>query len=278
LHGGGGNFGVATRMTFRLDRLPEVTLALLLWPADEGPRVLRRYRDLLESGPDELGGGFVYLTGPSESFVPPELVDTLCAVVLVTFAGSRADAGPSLRPLLELAPSGQMVETMPYAELQCALDDPPGYRNYWSAEHLSGLPDVAVDAVCARAPEMVVPSPSQHVVFPAGGRVAREGLEYPIPWRTAPWVVHPFGLWEDPADDDRARAWARGVREAVRPWATGAVYLNFIGDEGSDRVAAGFGEENYARLAAVKAEHDPHNVFHVNHNIVPAPPRPRGPS
>ncbi len=117
---------------------------------------------------------------------------------------------------------------------------------------------------------MIVPSPSQHVLFPQGGAITRGPSNYPIPWRQAPWCAHPFGLWEDPADDQRARQWARNIRADLKPWASGAVYLNFIGDEGKDRVVAGFGQENYARLTKVKAQYDPDNVFHLNHNIKPA--------
>jgi FAD/FMN-containing dehydrogenase len=116
---------------------------------------------------------------------------------------------------------------------------------------------------------MIVPSPSQHVLFPQGGAVARGPSEYPVPWRRAAWCVHPFGLWEDPADDERARRWARNVRADLQPWATGDVYLNFIGDEGHDRLVAGFGRGNYDRLAAVKAAWDPDNVFRLNHNVAP---------
>jgi FAD/FMN-containing dehydrogenase len=82
--------------------------------------------------------------------------------------------------------------------------------------------------------------------------------------------VHPFGLWEHPADDDKARNWARNIRSDLKPWASGATYLNFIGDEGEDRVVAGFGQDNYARLVKVKTQYDPGNVFHLNHNIQPA--------
>jgi FAD/FMN-containing dehydrogenase len=107
------------------------------------------------------------------------------------------------------------------------------------------------------------------VLFPQGGAVARGPSDYPIPWRRAAWCVHPFGLWEDPADDERARRWAHDIRADLLPWATGAVYLNFIGDEGRDRLVAGFGRENYDRLAAVKADYDPDNIFRLNHNIEP---------
>jgi FAD/FMN-containing dehydrogenase len=269
LHGGGGNFGVATSFTFRLHELPSVTAALLVWDPERGPEVVRAYRDFVEAAPDEVGGGLIFLTGPPEDFVPERLVGELTLAVLVTYAGGEAEARAAMAPMLALAPEGQMTVELPYAELQCMLDDPPGYRNYWSAEYLDAIPDEAVDRFCARAPDMVVPSPSQHVLFPQGGAVARGPSDYPIPWRQATWCVHPFGLWEDPADDQRAKRWAHDVRADLRGWATGAVYLNFIGDEGHQRLVAGFGRENYDRLAAVKAAYDPDNVFRVNHNIQP---------
>ncbi len=269
LHGGGGNFGVATSFTFRLHPLPAMTLALLLWEPDRGPELLRRYRDFLENASDEVGGGALYFTGPPEEFVPEHLRGRLALVIAVTYAGGEAAARAAIEPLLELAPAGEMIAEMPYPELQSALDDPPGYRNYWSVEYLEELPDAAIDLFCARAHDMIVPSPSQHALLPWGGAVARGGAGSALADRHARWAVHPLGLWEDPADDERGKAWARGVCAAVRPYATGGVYLNFTGDEGADRLVAGFGRQNYERLAKVKTEWDPDNIFRLNHNIKP---------
>jgi FAD/FMN-containing dehydrogenase len=270
LHGGGGNFGVATSFTLRLHELPAVTVALLLWPPQEAPAVVRAYRDYIESAPDDVGGGIVYLTAPAEEFVPESLVGRLALALLVVYTGAEAAARRVIAPLLALGHHGELIAEMPYAELQCLLDDPPGYRNYWSAEQLHSLPDPAVDLFCDCAAEMIVPSPSQHVLFPQGGAVGRGPAHYPIPWREAAWVVHPFGLWQDPADDERGKQWARKVRASLKPWSIQSVYLNFIGDEGEDRVVAAFGPENYARLRGIKAQYDPDNVFHLNHNIKPA--------
>jgi FAD/FMN-containing dehydrogenase len=269
LHGGGGNFGVATSFTFRLYPLPSVTVALLLWPADAGPDVVRFYRDFIESAPDEVCGGLVYVTGPPEEFVPEHLVGKLATAVLVVYTGGEEAAHRAMVPMLEQGHEGEMIAEMPYAELQCMLDDPPGYRNYWSATYLDALPDEAVDLHCARAADMIVPSPSQQALAPQGGAVARGRADYPIPWRQAPWYVLTFGMWEDPADDARGKQWAKNVRADLSPWASDSIYLNFIGDEGRDRVIAGLGAENYRRLAAIKAEYDPDNVFHLNHNIKP---------
>ncbi len=270
LHGGGGNFGIATAFTFRLYPLATVTAALLFWRPSAGAEVVRAYRDFIAAAPDEVGGGVFFLTGPSEAFVPEALHGQLALLALVVYAGPEAEARAVAAPLFALRPEGALVAEMPYADFQCMLDDPPGYRNYWSAEYLSAFPDSAVDLFCARAADMIVPSPSQHVLFPQGGAVARGPAEYPVPWRHAPLIAHPFGLWADPADDERARQWARAIRADLQPWSSGAVYLNFIGDEGHDRVVAGFGAANYARLARVKARYDPDNLFHLNHNIQPA--------
>jgi FAD/FMN-containing dehydrogenase len=277
LHGGGGNFGVVTSLTMRLYALPAATLGMLLFPPERGPEVARVYRDVLETGPDELGGGLIYLTGPEgEDFVPENLVNQLTLAIVVAYAGPVDEARQAVAEFVNLGPAGQMIAEMPYADLNSALDDPPGYRNYWSAEHLDSFPDPAVDAFCARASDMIVPSASQHVLFPIGGAGGREPSDYPIPWRRSRWVVHPFGLWTDPADDERGIRWTRDVRADVHQWATGAVYLNFIGDEGTERVVAGLGQDNYDRLATIKAEWDPDNVFHLNHNIAPIHPSPAG--
>jgi FAD/FMN-containing dehydrogenase len=272
LHGGGGNFGVATELVFRLQPLPAASLALLLWPAEAGPELAHRYRALIEGGaPLELGGGFVHITGPPEEFVPGHLQGKLVAGVVGIYAGTEAEMREALAPILKLEPEAEMLAEMPYAEIQSAIDDPPGYRNYWSAEHLERFPDEAIESFCRRAHEMVVPSPSQHILFPWGGAVAAAASEWPLPHRTAAWVAHPLGLWEDPADDAQARDWARNTCRDLRPFSTGAVYLNFD-SESEDRVVQGFGGENYERLAAVKAEFDPDNVFHLHHNIQPLQP------
>ncbi|NUS26548.1 MAG: FAD-binding oxidoreductase [Streptomyces sp.] len=270
LHGGGGNFGVATALTLKLHELPEFAMAFLLYLPEFGPEVVRTYRDIIATGPDEAGGGVIYLTAPPEEFVPPHLVGTLLCGALLTYAGSEADMRKVAEPLLALPHETEIVGAMPYADVQCMLDDPPGMRNYWSAEYLREAPDAFLDAYCARAASMPVPTGTIHVLFPQGGAIADGPREYPVPYRDAPWAVHPFAMWEDPADDERVIQWVRDVRADARPWSTGAVYLNFIGDEGDERVVAGVGAENTARLAALKRRYDPDNVFRFNHNIRPA--------
>ncbi|CCK31137.1 FAD linked oxidase domain-containing protein [Streptomyces davaonensis JCM 4913] len=270
LHGGGGNFGVATSLTLKLYELPEFSLAFLLYLPEYGNEVVRTYRDLIAVAPNEASGGVLYLTGPPEEFCPPHLQGTLLCAAVLTYAGGEADMRKVAEPLLALPHEVEVVVgAIPYVDAQCMIDDPPGMRNYWSAEYLTGLPNDYVDVFCAGAESMPVPSGTIHVVFPQGGAIADGPHEFPVPYRDAPWATHPFGMWEDAADDERGIQWVRDVRAGAQPWSTGAVYLNFIGTEGPDRVIAGLGADNYRRMEEIKRQYDPDNVFRFNHNIKP---------
>jgi len=272
LRGGGGNFGIVTSFMFRLNPLPAYSVALMLWPAERGRTVAHAYRAFFNAAANEFGGGMLYLTAPPEPFVPDDLVGQLACGVLVTCVAPETVLRQHIQPLLDLEPEARMIGDMPYADAQCMIDDPPGMRNYWTGEYLSELPDEALEKFCAAGEQMITPSLTQYLLVPWGGAVARNAGSGPIGTRDAPWVTHPFGMWADPADDERGRAWARAANEAMRPWATGATYLNFVGDEGRERIVASFGRENYERLTRVKAEYDPENVFHRWHNVRPEKP------
>jgi FAD/FMN-containing dehydrogenase len=172
-------------------------------------------------------------------------------------------------PMRALRPEVNLVSRMPYAELQKMIDDPPGFRNYWSADFHDEFDEKALDVFLESGGAL--PSPiTQQILFPWGGAVARLGAGTPMAQRDAEWVSHPFAMWEDPADDDRVMAWVREFRANIAPFTNGGIYLNFIGDEGEERVRAAYGPAAYDRLAAIKAEYDPGNRFHRNQNIRPA--------
>lgn len=273
LHGGGGNFGVATAFEFRLHPVgPEVMAGLMLWPGDRGREVTDLLREVMDGAPDELSGGVVYLTGPPEEFVPAELQGQLCCAAIVFWAGENPDDGePYARRFRDLEPAVDLIGPMPYVDFQCMIDDPPGLRNYWTADYLDELSDEAIDVFVDHSKRMPVPSACQSIVLPWGGAVARVDPEStPMAKRDAAWVSHPFVLWEDAADDAEHMAWGRGISADLKRFASGGVYLNFIGDEGQDRVRAAFGD-SYERLAQIKAEYDPENFFRLNQNIKPAP-------
>jgi FAD/FMN-containing dehydrogenase len=272
LHGGGGNFGVATAFEFALYPLgPTVLAGLMLWPCDRGRTVTELMREVMADAPDELATASIYLTGPPEEFVPAHLQGALCSALGFMWAGDAMEDGEQYAERFRaLAPEVDLVGPIEYADFQCMIDDPPGLRNYWTAEYLAELSDPAIGVFVDHSTRMPVPSACQSIMLPWGGAIARTSAdETPMAQRDATWVAHPFALWERAEDDDEHVAWARGISADLKPFSTGGTYLNFIGDEGGERVRAAFGD-SYDRLARVKATYDPGNFFRRNQNIRPA--------
>jgi len=272
LHGGGGNFGVATALEYQLHLLgPTVLAGLLLWPARAGRDVAVAYRDLAADAVRELGSGLVFLTGPPEEFVPGYLQGTTVAGLALLWAGDPADGQDAIKPFLDLEPAVNVVAPMPYVAFQQMIDDPPGMRNYWSADYHDEFDDDALEVFIRYGSERRSPL-TQQILLPWGGAVTDRGeSDTPMANRSVRWITHPFAVWDDAAGDDANIAWARAFRRDIAKHTTGGIYLNFIGDEGQDRVRAAYGPANYARLASIKAAYDPDNVFRGNQNIEPAP-------
>jgi FAD/FMN-containing dehydrogenase len=271
LRGGGGNFGVVTAFEFKLHPLGPLVLAgLLAWPAQDGRDVATVYRDLAYDAPDELGTGLVFVNAPEEEFVPEHVRGNPIAAMAVLWAGDPAEGQDAVKPFIDLRPAADLVAPMPYADFQKMIDEPAGLRHYWSADFHDDFPDEALDVFVRYAAERRSPL-TQQILLPWGGAVARaDDGSTPLTNRSVRWITHPFAVWENSADNEANIEWARGFRRDIAKFASGGTYLNFIGDEGEDRVRAAFGAENYARLAAVKAEYDPDNIFRGNQNIKPA--------
>lgn len=271
LHGGGGNFGVATAFEFQLHPLgPTVLAGLLGWPADAARDVTQIYRDLAFDSPDELGSGLVFLNGPPEEFVPAHLRGKPMVGMALLWAGDPGEGQDAIKPFFDLRPDANLVAPMPYANFQQLMDDPPGLRNYWTADFYDDFSDDAIDVFVKYGAERKSPL-AQQILLPWGGAVAQAGDgSTPMANRSARWITHPFAVWENAADDDANMEWARSFRRDIGRYTNGGTYLNFLGDEGQDRVRAAYGAQNYARLATVKAAYDPGNVFRSNQNITPA--------
>lgn len=271
LHGGGGNFGVATAFEFGLHRLgPTVTAGVMLWPGDAAGHVARAYRDYGFSAPEEFGSGLIFITGPPEDFVPSHLQGQTVVAVAALWAGEVDEGAEAMKPLRTLAPEVDLVRPMPYVDFQSMLDDPPGKNNYWSADYHNTFPDDALDVFVKYGFERQSAF-TQQTLLPWGGAVARIDEDAtPMTNRGVSWITHPFAVWEDDGDNDKNIDWARSFRRDIAHYASGGIYLNFIGDEGEERVHAAFGEAKYRRLAAIKGEWDPNNIFRGNQNIKPA--------
>ena len=269
LRGGGGNYGVVTSLTFRAYPLGLATSGLVLYPAIDGAQILRGVRDFMRSAPDHISVAFAYLYGPDDPSIPESLRGQLMAASWIWHLGEAGNAESELRQVRSLGtPLADFVEQGPYAELNGAMDDPPGFRNYFSAEHLGDLSDAAIDIIHEHAcglPE----GPGWTFLVPWGGAVGRPQRPNPLSNRDAAWVIHPGAFWSDPAKDDEAAAWVRSYKEKLRPFTTGGVWLNWIGDEGDARIRAAFGDDNYHRLQDIKGRYDPDNVFRASHNVTP---------
>jgi FAD/FMN-containing dehydrogenase len=274
LRGGGGNFGIVTAFRFRLHPIGPIVLGgMLAYPAAMATDVARFWRDFMLDAPDEVGGGMAFITAPPADFVPEPVRGHPIVAVVLCYAGPVEEGEEVLRPLREFGPPGlDLVQPMPYVAVQQLLDDAniKGTRNYWTADFYTGLPDEAIDVLVGHATKPVSPL-SQMIVVPGGGAIARVSDEATaFGQRTAQFNIHYLSMWVDPADDERNIEYTRATNGAMKPWSTGGVYLNFIGDEGADRIQAAFGAEKYAKLRAIKKIWDPTNLFHHNQNIRPA--------
>jgi FAD/FMN-containing dehydrogenase/pimeloyl-ACP methyl ester carboxylesterase len=272
--GGGGNFGVTTSFELGLHPVgPSLLGGMLVYPAEMASEVLRNFRDVMAMAPDEVGAGISLLTAPSEDPVPEPVRGQPVVGVVACYVGPVEEGEDALRPLREFGPPAlDMVEPMPYVALQTLFDAdyPKGLRNYWTGDFLSGLPDEAIEVLC-RHHQSMPSARSEVLLFPGGGAMSRvpDGTTA-LTEREAPFNVHITSVWDEPADDEANIAWTRELSAALKPFTTGRVYVNFIGDEGRDRVVASFGPEVYARLQQLKRRHDPDNMFRTSQNVLPA--------
>jgi FAD/FMN-containing dehydrogenase len=274
--GGGGNFGVVTSFELGLHPVGPIVLGgMLMYPAPMAAAVLGNFRDVMAGAPDEVGGGVALITAPPEEFVPEPVRGQPVVAVVLCYAGNVEDGEKALRPLRDFGPPAMdMVQPMPYLAVQRLIDpgNQKGMRNYWTAEFLTGLPDAAIETICRY--HLSKPSPlTQIVLVPGGGAVGRVPDDrMAIGQRQAPFNIHIMSMWTEIADDEANIVWTQEFGAAMKSFATGRVYLNFIGDEGEDRVKAAFGPETYARLQKLKRSYDAGNLFRLNQNIKPSGP------
>jgi FAD binding domain/Berberine and berberine like len=263
IRGGGGNFGVVTAFEYRLHPLgPTLLAGSILYDYGHARDALRFYAEFSSNAPDELCLDAALVTAPSgERFFS----------ISACYIGPIEEGEQAVKPLREYgAPVEDRIAPIPYLQIQSAGDSifPRGRRYYWKAQFLRELTDAAIDALLAAY--TTAPSVNALVVLQqVGGAIAR------VPKSATPYVnrdalydCFPVAIWDDPADDEPNIGWARQFWNAMRPFSTGGVYANNLGDEGEDRVQAAYGE-NHPRLVALKNKYDPTNVFRLNQNIRP---------
>jgi FAD/FMN-containing dehydrogenase len=269
LRGGGGNFGIVTSFSFRCHPVTTVLAGPVLYDMDDTAELLRWYRDFLPALPDEVGGFFAFLTVPPGPPFPEELhMRKVCGVAWTQAGEEESDALREARsfgkPLLDgIAP-------VPLPAWNTAFDAlyPPGDQWYWRGEFMSEIPDEAIAVHAEYGPKLPTWKSTMHLYASDGAasRVANDETAWA--YRDATWTAVFAGVDPDPANAGAIRDWVVEYSDAIKPYGMGGGYVNFHMAE-PDRVRGMYGS-NYDRLARVKAQYDPDNVFRVNQNIAPA--------
>jgi FAD/FMN-containing dehydrogenase len=271
IRGGGGNFGVVTSFLFRLHPLKTVVAGPTLWPSEQSADVLRWYREFITLAPEELNGFFAFLVVPPGPPFPEHLhLKQMCGVVWC-YSGSEKDAENVFKPIRDFGPPALYgVQPMPFPVLQSAFDGlyPPGLQWYWKADFVNELSDKAIGLHVEHGSRLPTMHSTMHL-YPIDGAAHRVGRdETAFSYREATWAEVIVGVDPDPANANRITTWAKQYWDALHPYSAGGAYINFMMEEGHNRVKDSY-RENYQRLAAVKAEYDPTNLFRVNQNIQP---------
>jgi FAD/FMN-containing dehydrogenase len=277
IRGAGANFGVVTALEYRLHPVGRALLAgPVFYALEDAAQVLRGYRDVVAGAPDELTTIVNLRLAPPLPSLPAEAHGKPIVMVGACYAGSPEDGAAVVAPLRELArPIADLLAPKPYLVLQSMFDAlvPHGWHYYWKSLELPPLTDAAIDTLVEHAAAMTSPR-SYCIVFGLGGALGRvDPQSTAFAQRGAAHNVNINAVWT-PEDGDAERhiAWAREYFDAMRPHARSGVYLNFLGDEGPDRVRAAYGPANHDRLVALKRTYDPTNFLRLNHNIDPTGP------
>jgi FAD/FMN-containing dehydrogenase len=271
LKGGGGNFGVITRFTYRLHEVgPTITGGLIVWSADRVDDVLATYRDLTESAPRELTAVVAVRLAPPAPFLPEEWHGK--PIVGLNACHSGADAKGDLAPARALGdPIVDLVAEKPYTDQQSMMDgmEPKGHHHYWKTEYLAGLTNEFLDTFRDSALKVTSPLSDSIIIHLAGALNERAHDDGAVGNRDASYMTAFAGQWPASAPDDEHVAWVRASWKRVRPYSTGGNYLNFqTADEDEERVRATYGP-NFDRLVEAKQTYDPENLFRRNRNIRP---------
>jgi FAD/FMN-containing dehydrogenase len=267
LRGGGGNFGVVTSLEFQLHPVGPMLGGIVIHRLDKATEVIKFYDDFTRASPDEVGTFVGFVTSPEGERV---------MAIFVCYNGDIAIGERVLKPLRAFGPPlADMIGPMSYVQVQRMMDDafPAGRQNFWKSNFLKGLDTEAVRIIVdhvAKAPS----SYSAVAIEQFSGAVKRVGMnDTAFNHRNARYNLLIVGIWSDPAAKAANVKWVRDLWDAMEPYSSGGVYVNYLGqvaDEGAERVKSAYGAEKYARLVALKEKYDPTNLFCLNQNIKPS--------
>jgi FAD/FMN-containing dehydrogenase len=273
VRGGGGNFGVVVEFAYRAQPVgPTVLAGPILWSLADSPKVTRFYRDWIAEAPDELTTMVVHRRAPAIPAVPADLHGKPVVLVIACWAGDPVEGERVLTPLRRFGtPLLDLCGPKPYLDHQAMFDPsyPAGRWYYFRSADLTSLSDGAIDALVAGAGEIESPHTSIPM-FHLGGAVARvDEDDTAFNGRHAAHTVNLAASTEGAAGFDAERDWLERTWDGLQPHST-TTYVNFLMDEGTDRIRNAYGPTKYARLQALKDAYDPDNMFRRNQNIPPS--------
>ncbi|HEY7126642.1 MAG TPA: FAD-binding oxidoreductase [Ktedonobacterales bacterium] len=272
LRGGGGNFGVVTSFVFKAHPVDTVYGGPLLWELDKAPELMRWYREFILQAPRDLNGFFAFLVVPPGPPFPQHLHNKHMCGIVWCYTGPLSQAEAVFEPIRSRVPPAlDMVGPLPHPALQSMFDPlyPPGLQWYWKADFVNELSDDAIQLHIKYGSQLPTPHSTIHL-YPIDGAAHQVGRnDTAWSYRDANWAEVIVGVDPDPANRSSIINWARSYWEAVHPYSAGGAYVNFMMEEGAERVKASY-RDNYDRLAVIKRKYDPANFFRVNQNIQPA--------
>ena len=271
LRGGGGNFGVVVSFKFKLCPAHTVYGGPMLWELEDTKEMLRWYHNFITKAPDNINGFFAFLTVPPVDPFPAHLhMKKMCGVVWC-YTGDLDKAEEVFKPIRAVkTPALDFVGPIPVPALQTMFDPlyPPGLQWYWKADFVKDVNETSIDLHAKYGSEMPTPLSTMHM-YPVNGTASRIGKnDTAWNYRDANYAVVIVGIAQDAAGKDQAISWAKDYWNNMHPYSSGGAYVNFMMEEGEDRIKATYGD-NYQRLVEIKTKYDPNNLFRVNQNIKP---------
>ncbi len=270
LRGGGGNFGVVTSFEYQLHPVETVVAGPTFWPIDALEDTMRWYREWLSAAPEDVYAFYLTAEVPASDPFPEAIHGENVCGLLWCFTGAADEIDTITQSARDIAePLFEAIGEMPYPALQCMFDElyPPGDQWYWKGDFVRELTDDAI-AAHQRFGEVPTSQSTMHL-YPISGAVHRTRAdETAWNYRDANWSMVIAGVDADPANRETITDWAREYWQALHDHSAGGSYINFMMEEGHDRIRAAYGD-NYERLQEVKTRYDPENFFHVNQNVEP---------
>ena len=271
IRGGGGNFGVVTSFEYRLHPVgPLVLGGPVFFSWNRAKEITQFYLEFVKNIPDELTAMLVYWNAPPAPALPESIHGKKVALIATCYAGAAEDGEAVVAPIRTLGPEVDQLGPVPYAALNSMFDPllPKGIFSYSKSDYFDRFSEAAIDEMIARADRKPAPLSLTHLNHFGGaiGRIANDAT--PFAHRDAPFAFSQDAFWDDPQESEANITWVKDFWQAMRAFSPRGAYVNFMADEGEDRIREAYGG-NYDRLVALKRKYDPTNLFHLNQNIKP---------